>query len=54
MPLKKSGSNAALRSNIKTLTREIGKSPHVQSRNQVITIAEETKRRAEHQGKKKP
>ncbi len=32
MPLKKSASKKALKSNIKTLMGEVGKSPHVQSK----------------------
>jgi hypothetical protein len=46
MPLLHSKSNKARDKNIATLTKEIGKSPHVQSRKQAIAIAYETQRRA--------
>jgi hypothetical protein len=46
MPLIHSGSKEAISENIRTLSHEIGKSPHVQSRSQAIAIAMETARRA--------
>jgi hypothetical protein len=46
MPLIKSGSDAARQQNIRTLMGEVGKSPHVQSREQALAIAYETQRRA--------
>jgi hypothetical protein len=46
MPLIKSGSDAARQTNIRTLMGEVGKSPHVQSRQQALAIAYETQRRA--------
>ncbi len=50
MPLIKSGSKQALKENIRTLTKEVGHSPHVQSRNQAIAIAYETRRRNRAEG----
>lgn len=46
MPLDKSGTKQAFKSNVKTLMGEVGKSPHVQSRKQALAIAYATKRRA--------
>jgi hypothetical protein len=46
MPLIHSSSKKALEENMRTLHGEIGKSPHVQSREQAIAIALETQRRA--------
>lgn len=46
MPLDHSKSNAARVRNIKTLTGEIGKSPHVKNRDQAIAIAMDIQRRA--------
>jgi hypothetical protein len=46
MPLEKSASQSALKRNMGTLYRDIGKSPHIQSRAQAIAIALETQRRA--------
>lgn len=45
MPLIKSSSDDAFKSNVKTLMGEVGKSPHVQSREQALAIAYATKRR---------
>ena len=39
MPLRKGSSQKVISQNIRTLMHEIGKSPHVQSRKQVIAIA---------------
>lgn len=39
MPLFKGASKKVIQKNIKTLMHEIGKSPHVQSREQAIAIA---------------
>lgn len=48
MPLEHSSSPAALKRNIGTLMREVGKSPHVGSRAQAIAIGYATQRRAAH------
>lgn len=48
MPLIHSSSPAALHANMRTLSGEIGKSPHVQSRDQAIAIALDIKRRSKH------
>ncbi len=45
MPLQHSGSDAAFKTNVKTLMGEVGQSPHVQSREQALAIAYATKRR---------
>lgn len=45
MPLAKSGSPEAFKSNVKTLIGEVGTSPHVQSKNQALAIAYSIKRR---------
>lgn len=50
MPLKHSTSKKAFKSNVKTLMKDVGKSPHVQSKAQALAIAYSEKRRA---GKKK-
>lgn len=50
MPLIKSSSEKALKQNIKTLSGEIGKSPHVQSRAQALAVAYSMKRRARAAG----
>lgn len=39
MPLKRGSSKKTISANIRTLTHEIGKSPHVKSRKQAIAIA---------------
>jgi hypothetical protein len=39
MPLKKGSSKKVIKQNIKTLMREAGKSPHVQSKKQAVAIA---------------
>lgn len=46
MPLTKSGSERAFKSNVSTLMSEVGKSPKVQSKDQALKIAYEIKRRA--------
>jgi hypothetical protein len=51
MPLDKRSSKAALKSNIKTLTKEVGKSPHVQSRKQALAVAFSEQRQAKKKGK---
>lgn len=48
MPLEHSSSKQALENNMRTLHADIGKSPHVQSRDQAIAIALETQRRAKN------
>jgi hypothetical protein len=45
MPLAKSSSPEAFKSNVKTLMGEVGTSPHVQSRAQALAIAYSLKRR---------
>ena len=50
MPLIKSKSPEAFKSNVKTLMGEVGKSPHVQSREQALAIAYATKRRGRAMG----
>ena len=50
MPLIHSGSDAAFKTNVKTLMGEVGKSPHVQSRQQALAIAYATKRRGKAEG----
>lgn len=49
MPLKHSASKKAFKSNVKTLMNEVGKSPHVKSKEQALAIAYSEKRK----GKKK-
>src|SRR5882672_5940963 len=46
MPLDHSKSPGAFRTNVSTLMHDVGKSPHVQSREQAIAIAYSTARRA--------
>jgi len=50
MPLIHSGSDAARNQNIRTLMHDVGKSPHVQSRDQALAIAYETQRRSRAAG----
>jgi len=50
MPLKSGKSKKAFKMNVETLMGEVGKSPHVQSREQALAIAYAKKREA---GKKK-
>ena len=50
MPLIKAKSPEAFKSNVKTLMGEVGKSPHVQSREQALAIAYATKRRGRAMG----
>jgi len=45
MPLIKSKSKQAFKKNISTLMKEVGKSPHVQSRQQALAIAFATQKR---------
>ncbi len=45
MPLDKSGSRGAFKKNVRTLMGEVGKSPHVQSRDQALAISYAIKRR---------
>lgn len=54
MPLIKSGSNSALKTNISTLMGDVGKSPHVQSRQQALAIAFENQRRNKADGGRLP
>ena len=49
MPLQRSSSPQAFKTNVRTLMGEVGKSPHVQSRQQALAIAYETQRRAGRQ-----
>lgn len=50
MPLIKSSSKPAFKKNVETLMNDVGKSPHVQSRQQALAIAYETKRRNRAEG----
>ena len=50
MPLVHSSSKPAFKKNVETLMGDVGKSPHVQSRQQALAIAYETKRRARAEG----
>jgi hypothetical protein len=50
MPLEKSKSPEAFKTNVGTLMREIGKSSHVQSRAQALAVAYSIKRRARAEG----
>lgn len=50
MPLQKSSSPDAFKSNVKVLTGEIGSSPHVQSKSQALAIAYSVKRRNRAEG----
>lgn len=45
MPLVKSSSDKAFKTNVSTLTWEIGKSPHVKNQKQALAIAYDVKRR---------
>jgi hypothetical protein len=46
MPLDRSKSPGAFKTNVRTLMHDVGKSPHVQSREQALAIAYSTARRA--------
>lgn len=46
MPLIHSKSPGAFKTNVRTLMHDVGKSPHVQSRQQALAIAYSTARRA--------
>lgn len=50
MPLVHSKSEPAFRRNVKTLMGEVGKSPHVKSRDQALAIAYSIKRRGKKRG----
>lgn len=50
MPLLKSSSDSAFKTNVKTLMGEVGKSPHVKSREQALAIAYSVKRRGRADG----
>lgn len=50
MPLLKTGSEAGFKKNVSTLMGEVGKSPHVQSRDQALAIAYDIKRRNRAEG----
>ena len=50
MPLIHSKSDKAFKQNVSTLMGEVGKSPHVQSREQALAIAYSTKRRGRQMG----
>ncbi len=53
MPTIKSSSRKAFRSNVEQLMSDVGKSPHVQSREQALAIAFSIKREADKKKKKK-
>lgn len=50
MPLEHSSSSKAFKRNVGTLMRDVGKSPHIQTRKQALAIAYETQRRARAMG----
>ena len=50
MPLQHSGSGSAFKANVKTLMGEVGKSPHVKSREQALAISYAIKRRGRAMG----
>ena len=52
MPLNHSGTKAAFKKNVGTLMKDVGVSPHVQSRAQALAIAYATKRRKRADGGK--
>jgi hypothetical protein len=52
MPLIKSASKKALRMNVEALMKEVGKSPHVQSRVQALAVAYSEQRQAKKKKKK--
>jgi hypothetical protein len=52
MPLIKSSSKKALRMNVETLMKEVGKSPHVQSKSQALAVAYSEQRQAKKKKKK--
>lgn len=53
MPLKHSKSKKAFKQNVETLMKDVGKSPHVQSKPQALAIAYSEKRRAARKHEKK-
>ena len=52
MPLKSGSSKKVISENIRMMMGEMGKSPHIQSRKQVIAIAMEMARKRKKKGKK--
>ena len=52
MPLIKSASKKAFKANVETLIKDVGKSPHVKSKDQALAIAYSEKREAEKKKKK--
>jgi len=52
MPLEKGSSKKVLRHNVEKLMHEVGKSPHVQSRDQALAIAYAKQREAKKKKKK--
>ena len=52
MPLKHGASKKAFKSNVKTLMNEVGKSPHVKSREQALAVAYSEQRQAKKKKKK--
>ncbi len=53
MPLVNSASKKAFRANVETLMKDVGKSPHVQSREQALAVAYSKQREAKKKKKKK-
>lgn len=51
MPLKTSASKKAFRMNVQQLMKDVGKSPHVQSRAQALAIAYSKQREAKKKKK---
>lgn len=50
MPLRRDKSDASFKSNVRTLIGEVGKSPHVKSRDQALAISYAIKRRGKKSG----
>jgi len=53
MPLVNSASKKAFRANVEQLMSEVGKSPHVQSKEQALAVAYSKQREAKKKKKKK-
>ena len=51
MPEVKSSSKKALKTNIRTNMKEVGKSPHIQSKKQALAVAFSEQRQAKKKGK---
>ena len=53
MPLVKSPSKKAFKMNVQQLMKEVGKSPHVQSKSQALAVTFSEQREAKKKRKKK-